>query len=109
MLAIVLGVAMVAAAFTVTDTMRKAADALSTAAYDDTDAVVTGRTHFATNASNEWAVEKPKVPAALVDKVRALPQVGVAVGDITDQNTKIIGRDGDPIGDGPYFGIGYDS
>ncbi|MEA2295541.1 MAG: putative transport system permease protein, partial [Solirubrobacteraceae bacterium] len=109
MLAIVLGVAMVAAAFTVTDTMRKAADALSSAAYDGTDAVVTGRTHVETSASNEWAVQRPKVPASALAAVRALPQVGVAVGDVTDQSTKIIGADGKPIGQGPYFGIGYDS
>src|SRR4051812_18092831 len=109
MLAIVLGVAMVASAFTVSDTMRKAADSLSGAAYKDTDAVVTGRTAFKTSTSNEWAVDKPKVPAALLDKVRALPQVQVAVGDITDQNAKVIGSDGKPVGDGPYFGIGYDA
>ena len=36
-LAIVLGVAMVSAAFTLTDTMRGAADSLSSAAYDGTD------------------------------------------------------------------------
>jgi len=109
MLAIVLGVAMVASAFTVTDTMRKAADSLSAAAYDGTDAVVTGHTSFKTSTSNEWAVDKPKVPAALLDKVRALPQVGVAVGDVTDQNAKVIGKDGKPVGDGPYFGIGHDA
>ena len=108
MLAIVLGVAMVASAFTVTDTMRKAADSLSAAAYDGTDAVVTGRTSFKTSTSNEWAVDKPKVPAALLAKVRAVPQVGVAVGDVTDQNAKVIGTDGKPVGDGPYFGIGRD-
>src|SRR4051812_10309825 len=109
MLAIVLGVAMVASAFTVSDTMRKAADSLSGDAYKDTDAVVTGRTAFKTSTSNEWLVEKPKVEAAVLDRVRALPQVGVAVGDITDQNAKVIGSDGKPVGDGPYFGIGLDS
>ena len=109
MLAIVLGVAMVAAAFTVTDTMRTAADSLSAAAYDGTDAVVTGRTAFATTASNEWQVDKPKVPADVLERVRALPEVGVAVGDVTDQHTKVIGADGKPIGEGPYFGVGYDA
>ena len=32
----------------------------------------------------------------------------VAVGDITDE-AKIVARDGKPAGDGPYFGVGYDS
>ena len=45
-LAIVLGVGMVSAAFTLTDTMRGAADSLSSAAYDGTDAVVSARTAF---------------------------------------------------------------
>jgi len=109
MLAIVLGVAMVASAFTVTDTMRKAADSLSGAAYDGTDAVVTGRTAFETSVSNEWAVTKPKVSEDVLAKVRALPEVAVAVGDVTDQNAKVIGTDGKPVGDGPYFGIGLDA
>src|SRR4051794_34898451 len=109
MLAIVLGVAMVASAFTVTDTMRKAADSLSSAAYDGTDAVVTGRTAFETGTSNEWAVTKPKVDASVLSDVRALPEVGVAIGDVTDQNAKVIGDDGKPVGNGPYFGIGFDS
>ena len=51
-LAIVLGVAMVSGAFTITDTMRGAADSLSSAAYDGTDAVVTARTAFAVDAND---------------------------------------------------------
>ncbi len=45
-LAIVVGVAFVCAASTLTDTLRAAADSLSSAAYDGTDAVVTGSTAF---------------------------------------------------------------
>src|SRR3954469_6450628 len=89
--AIVLGVAMVASAFTVSDTMRKGADALSSAAYDGTDAVVAGKTSFRTSTDNEFVVDKPKVPGSVLDKVRAIPEVGVAIGDVTDQNTKVIG------------------
>ena len=37
-----------------------------------------------------------------------MPQVGTAVGDISDQ-AQIIGRDGKPVGDGPYFGVGFDA
>ena len=108
-MAIVLGVAMVAAAFTVSNTMRKGADALSVAAYSGTDAVVSGKTHFETSTSNEWIVDKQQVPASVLDTVRRVPEVAVAVGDVTDQNTKVIGDDGKPVGDGPYFGIGLDS
>ena len=107
-LAIVLGVGMVSAAFTLTDTMRGAADSLSSAAYDGTDAVVTARTAFKVDSSEDWTVQRPTVAASLVDDVRAVPQVATAVGDISDQ-AQIIGRDGKPAGDGPYFGSGFDS
>jgi putative ABC transport system permease protein len=35
--------------------------------------------------------------------------VAVAVGDITDRNTKLVGRDGKIAGSGPYIGVGHDS
>ena len=106
-LAVVLGVAMVSAAFTITDTMRGAADSLSRAAYDGTDAVVGARTAFAVDAG-DWTAKRPTVDAALLDRVRAVPGVAVAAADITDE-AKVVGRDGNPIGDGPYFGVGLDA
>ena len=62
-LAIVLGVAMVSGAFTITDTMRGAADSLSSAAYDGTDAVVGARTAFEVDAG-DWTAKRPTVDAA---------------------------------------------
>jgi putative ABC transport system permease protein len=106
-LAIVLGVAMISGAFTLTDTMRGGADSLSSAAYEGTDAVVTAHTAFKLD-STDWTARRPTVDAQLLQKVRSLPQVGVAVGDITDE-AKIIARDGKPAGDSPYFGVGFDS
>ena len=43
-IAIVLGVAMISGAYTLTDTMRGGADSLSKSAYDGTDAAVVKRT-----------------------------------------------------------------
>ena len=106
-LAIVLGVAMVSGAFTITDTMRGAADSLSSAAYDGTDAVVGARTSFAVDAG-DWTAKRPTVDERLLDQVRATPGVAVAAADITDE-AKIIKRDGKPAGDGPYFGVGFDA
>ncbi len=106
-LAIVLGVAMVSGAFTITDTMRGAADSLSSAAYDKTDAVVEARTSFAVDAG-DWTAKRPTVDASLLEQVRAVPGVAVAAADITDE-AKIIKRDGKPAGDGPYFGVGFDA
>src|ERR1044071_1073835 len=95
-LAIVLGVGMISAAFTLTDTMRGAADSLSSAAYDGTDAVVTKRTAFAVD-SKEYTLQRPAIDASALGTVRSVPEVGSAVGDISDQ-AQIIGRDGKPSG-----------
>ncbi len=106
-LAIVLGVAMVSAAFTLSDTLRHAANSLTTASYRGTDAVVDARTSF--DISKNGAASQPTIPASLLARVRAVPQVGVAIGDLTNTQTRIIDRHGDVLGSGPYFGVGYDS
>ena len=106
-LAIVLGVAMISGALTLTDTMRGGADGLTKAAYDGTDAVVTAKTAF-TVESSDYTAKRPTVDASLLEQVRSVPQVRAAVGDIHDE-AKIIARDGKPAGDGPYFGVGFDA
>jgi putative ABC transport system permease protein len=105
-LAIVLGVAFVSAALTFTNAMRGAADSLSTAAYDGTDAVVTAKTSF--DSSLDSFAATPTLPGSALEQVRNTPGVEVAVGDITD-TAHIVGRDGQPVGDGPYFGTGLDA
>jgi putative ABC transport system permease protein len=106
-LAIVLGVAMVSGAYTLTDTMRTAADELSNASYSGTDAVVAAKQTF--EVEQDSGREQPTIPASALAQVRAVDGVGVAVGDVTDDTTKIIGRDGKTVGHGPYFGAGYDA
>jgi putative ABC transport system permease protein len=103
-LAIVLGVGMVAAAFTVGDTMRQAADALSASAYKGTDAVVSAPSAFKTD--NVGGTDT--IPASTLDRVRSVPGVGVATGDVL-QEARLIGNDGKAIGQGPWFGMGYDA
>jgi putative ABC transport system permease protein len=105
-LAIVVGVAFVCAALTLTGAMRGAADSLSSAAYDGTDAVVTAETTF--EPGMDSFAETPTVAAGTLDQVRRSPGVEVAVGDITD-TAQIVGADGKPVGDGPYFGAGFDA
>jgi putative ABC transport system permease protein len=105
-LAIVLGVAMVSGAYTLTDTMRGAADSLSTSAYKGTDAVVSAKTAF--DLSDEDGLgSKPTVPASTLDQVRGVQGVERAVGSITDE-ARILDEKGDVIGTGPYFGAGID-
>jgi putative ABC transport system permease protein len=106
-LAIVIGVAMVSGAYVLSDTMGKGASSLSTASYRGTDAVLTARTAFHLSAQD--GADAPTVSASLLRRVRQLSQVAVAVGDITDKSTKLVGRDGKIAGSGPYFGVGHDS
>jgi putative ABC transport system permease protein len=101
---IVLGVGMIAAAFTVGDTMRQAANSLSSAAYKGTDAVVSPPSAFKTDTIGADGT----IPASTLAKVRSVPGVGVATGDVL-QEARLIGKDGKAIGDGPYFGMGYDA
>ena len=103
-LAIVLGVAMVSGSYTLTDTMRGAADSLSSSAYDGTAAVVSAKTAF--KVDDEFAV-RPSIPASDLEQVRDVPGVKKAVGSITDE-ARIVGKDGDIVGTGPYFGVGLD-
>ena len=67
-LAIVLGVAMVSGSYTLTDTMRGAADSLSSSAYDGTAAVVSAKTAF--EADEDFPV-RPTIPEGTLDQVRA--------------------------------------
>ena len=103
-LAIVLGVAMVSGAYTLTDTMKGAADSLSSSAYDGTAAVVSAKT--VVKVDSDYPV-RPAIPQNALDQVRAVPGVEKAVGSITDE-ARIIGKDGDVVGTGPYFGVGLD-
>jgi putative ABC transport system permease protein len=107
-LSIVIGVAFVCAAYTLTDTMRGAADSLSSAAYRGTDAVVLARQSFHASQTSDVMVQAPTVPANMLAAVRRAPGVAVAAGDVSD-SARIIGRDGKPVGDGPYFGTGFDA
>lgn len=83
-LAVVIGVAMISGAYVVSDTMLKASDSLSGSAYDNTDAVVSTKTAF-TNSTDEGTVgTNVNIGDDLVKKVRAMPQVAAASGDITE-------------------------
>jgi hypothetical protein len=63
--------------------------------------VVTARTAY--EKSDTGFTKNPTIPASAVAAVRRVPQAGTAIGDLTNDSTKILERDGTPIGDGPYF------
>jgi putative ABC transport system permease protein len=105
-LAVVLGVAMIAAGYMVGDTLLGAQHQLSDAAYSKTDAVVGSKTLFNSDDNNST---KPQVSAAMLARVRAVPGVATASGSITD-TAQIIDRHGKAVsGSGPTFGLGVDT
>jgi putative ABC transport system permease protein len=109
-LAIVLGVAMVSGTYVLTDTIRSAFDQIFAGSYKNTSAVITGHSavQFAQSGS-------PTVPGSLLARVRSLPDVEQASGQIFNLNDssdqgKLIGRDGKPLGTSgnPTFAFGLD-
>ena len=109
-LAIVLGVAMVSGTYVLTDTITKAFDGLYEDSYKSTSAVISGKEVVKNAASG-----KATVPETLVKEVRALPEVAAATGAVYDVSgttdlVKLIGRDGQKLGNGeaPNFGWGLD-
>ena len=94
-LAVVIGVSMVSGTLILTDTMQKTFDGLFAASYDETDAVIQGKQIVEKSTSGSATI-----PAALLTKVRALPEVGRPAGrsSPTEVNrADIIGRDGKAV------------
>ena len=50
---------------------------------------------------------QPTLPAAALDRVERDPQVSVAAGEVQAE-ARIVGADGEIVGQAPYFGVGYD-
>src|SRR5205807_641918 len=97
-LAIVLGVAMMSGTFILTDTINGAFTSIFTESYKNADAVISGRTAFTNHNGN--AVQAPSLPQSLVAKVKALPDVQAAAGSVSDDRTKLVGRNGKVITSG---------
>jgi putative ABC transport system permease protein len=94
--AVVIGVSMVSGTFILTDTMQKTFDGLFAASYDKTDAVIDGK-EIVKNSTTGNGVT---IPADLLTKVRALPEVGAASGTVAPEESNvadIIGRDGKAV------------
>ncbi|HET6696854.1 MAG TPA: FtsX-like permease family protein [Gaiellaceae bacterium] len=108
-LAIILGVAMMSGTYVLTDTIDKAFSTIFDESYAGTDVVVSGK--GADIDFQGTSATAPPVDEALVDEVRALPDVEAASGSVADEtNTKIIGSDGKAINTqgAPSLGFGID-
>jgi putative ABC transport system permease protein len=95
-LAVVIGVAMVSGTFILTDTTLKSFTGLFTASTANTDAVISGK-EIVKNSTNGSGVT---IPASMLDKVRALPEVESAAGEVSPQEANvadIIGSNGKKV------------
>jgi putative ABC transport system permease protein len=103
-LAIVLGVAMVSGTYILTDTIQAAYHSAVDNAYSSSSVIITGK-QIVSNANNN-----PTVPASLLAKVRALPDVAEATGGFLFDDVKLIGPGNKAIGSGisPSLGFGVD-
>jgi len=109
-LAIVLGVAMISGTYVLTDTIDKAFSSIFADSYAGTDAVVSGE-----EVGFSADFEKPPPPpveASLLDEIRGVDSVELAMGGVYDElNTKIIADDGKAVNTNgaPSFGFGIDT
>jgi putative ABC transport system permease protein len=105
--AIVIGVSMVSGTLILTDTMQKSFDGLFAATSANTDAVVRGKEVVKNSTSGSGIT----IPAATLDKVRALPEVEAAAGEVnpTEANVAdVIGKDGKAVAK-ESMGASYDA
>src|SRR3954465_12124081 len=96
-LAIILGVAMISGTYILTDTITGAFTSIVDKSYQNSDAVISGKVAF--KNTNSDTQQTPAFPAAVLTKVRQLPQTGSAAGVITDE-AHLVGRDGKIIASG---------
>jgi putative ABC transport system permease protein len=109
-LAIVLGVAMISGTYVLTDTIDKAFSSIFDDSYAGTDVVVSGKAADIDIFGD--SPEAPPVDASLLDEIRGVGSVGLAMGGVYDEvNTKIIGDDGKALNTNgaPSFGFGIDT
>jgi putative ABC transport system permease protein len=106
-LAVVIGVAMVSGTFILTDTTLKSFNGLFTASSAKTDAVIRGK-EVVKNSTNGSGIT---IPVSVLAKVRELPQVEAAAGNVSPAEANvadIIGPDGKAVAK-ESLGGSYDS
>jgi len=102
-LAIVLGVAMISGTYILTDTINKAFTNVFNVSYRHTDAIISGK-QFVSESNSI-----PTVPASVLTRVRALPDVAAASGSYLFDTVTLVDRQGKTIASGgPSLGFGID-
>ncbi|MEU5725295.1 FtsX-like permease family protein [Micromonospora sp. NPDC047738] len=95
-LAVVLGVMFVSGAFVLTDTLGRTFDAIFADAYEGVDVNVAAKPKIAVSEMEGEQTAAP-VPAATVDKVRAVPGVATATGVVAADGARLIGSNGKAV------------
>jgi putative ABC transport system permease protein len=103
-IAIVLGVAMVAGTFMLTDSIDKAFDTIFTDVRQGSNAVISGKTAF--DVSQGAGSTAPTLDDSLLQKVRRLPDVEAAEGSV-DGDAQLIGKNGKAIVYGGAPNLGF--
>ena len=105
--AIVLGVAMVAGTYVLTDSISNAFDAIISQQYEGTDAVITGKSAF--DLGNTGLSTPPSFDESVLAQVKALPAAAAAIGGVGGE-AQLIGDDGKAIvfGGAPNLGFSVD-
>ncbi len=99
-LAVALGVTLISGTYVFTDTINGSFDKIFTAAYEKTDVAVTPNTDV---EADEFQSVDP-IPADVLDRIRAVPQVAQASGSVFDATGSILDKQGDRVSGGaPNF------
>jgi putative ABC transport system permease protein len=102
--AVVLGVAMVSGTLTLTGSIDHAFNYIFTSVREGSDAVITGKAPF--DVSGGQGSFAPTLDQSLLERVRALPSVSQAEGEVDDSVT-LIGRNGKAIVFGGAPNLGF--
>src|SRR5215203_3501229 len=103
-IAIVLGVAMVAGTFMLTDSIDQAFDSIFNDVRKGSNAVISGNTAF--DLSSDVGSAAPTLDDSLLPKVRALSDVEAAEGSV-DGQAQLIGKNGKAIVYGGAPNVGF--
>jgi putative ABC transport system permease protein len=102
-IAVLLGVAFMSGTLVLTDTMGRTFDRLFADATAGTDAAVRGKAVI----SSDFAIDRDRVPASVVETVRRTPGVKAAEGFVAGY-AQVVGKDGKAVGNpgmgAPTFG-----
>ena len=104
-LAIILGVAMISGTYVLTDTITAAFTNIVDDSFTNADAVISGKVAFKNDDAKNGEGAVPAFPASVLTKVKQLPEVAAASGEVGDQ-AKLLGHDGKVISTGGGGSIG---